>query len=198
MSTEEQKEKIVETAVQMFNTRGCKGVTMDDIATSMHISKRTLYEVYEDKEQLLYQAIVKYDGRKHSQLTAFATAGHNVIEIILEAYRMKTNDLRLVNPVFYDDILKYPVVAAYIKEVHERTRGHVSQFLRRGVEEGYFRPELDYDMVALLTDAIGQYVNTNKLHKQYSIQTLFENFYMITLRGICTPKGLAVLDTAGM
>lgn len=45
MTNEENRDKIVETALQMFNTRGCRGVTMDDIAQALHMSKRTLYEI---------------------------------------------------------------------------------------------------------------------------------------------------------
>ena len=58
MATEENKKKIVETALQMFNSRGVRGVTMDDIASAMHISKRTLYESFANKEELLFECMM--------------------------------------------------------------------------------------------------------------------------------------------
>ena len=192
------KEHILEISMRAFIEHGIKAVKMDDIASMLGISKRTLYEIYEDKERLLYQAIVKYDKLKHNQLSAFAEAGHNVIEIILEAYRIKANELRMVNPVFYDDILKYPAVANYIKEVHERTRSNISQFLSRGADEGYFRKDIDYEMLVHLSDAIGQHIKVQKLHQRYTIQALFENFYLVILRGLCTQKGLEVLNAANL
>lgn len=59
MSSEENRTKIVETALQMFSSRGCKGVTMDDIATAMHMSKRTLYETFSNKEELLAECLMR-------------------------------------------------------------------------------------------------------------------------------------------
>ena len=53
----ELRERIIETAVKAFAAQGIKSITMDDIATSLGISKRTLYEVFPDKETLLEECI---------------------------------------------------------------------------------------------------------------------------------------------
>lgn len=55
----ELKERIIERAMQAFKTHGIKCITMDDIAASMGISKRTLYEVFANKEMLLEDCIRK-------------------------------------------------------------------------------------------------------------------------------------------
>ena len=110
------REPIMEIAMKLFTERGIKAVKMDDIAQQLGISKRTLYEVYEDKEKLLYQGIVTYDRKKRNYLEQYARQGHHVIDIIIEAYRMKVNETRNVNPLFYEDIMKYPKVELYIKE----------------------------------------------------------------------------------
>ena len=55
----ELKDRIIETASEAFTTHGIKSITMDDIAASLGISKRTLYEVFQDKESLLTQCILK-------------------------------------------------------------------------------------------------------------------------------------------
>ena len=57
MALENNKAKIVETALQMFNGRGIRSVTMDDIASAMHMSKRTLYETFANKEELLSECL---------------------------------------------------------------------------------------------------------------------------------------------
>ena len=51
------REKIIDAAVTLFEKKGIKGVTMDDIASSFGISKRTLYEVFTDKETLLIECV---------------------------------------------------------------------------------------------------------------------------------------------
>ena len=53
----DQKERIIEQAMQMFVTQGIKSVRMDDIAQQLGVSKRTLYELFGDKEGLLYLAM---------------------------------------------------------------------------------------------------------------------------------------------
>ena len=89
MGTEDNKEKIVETALQLFNTRGCKGVTMDDIATSMHISKRTLYETFANKEELLSECLM----RVHDEIESLHhQIFHKVDEPLLVAmYMIRAN-----------------------------------------------------------------------------------------------------------
>lgn len=53
----ELKERIIATATEAFTTKGIKSITMDDIAAALGISKRTLYEVFVDKESLLKDCI---------------------------------------------------------------------------------------------------------------------------------------------
>lgn len=63
MASEENKAKVVETALRMFNERGLKGVTMDDIAAELRMSKRTLYEVFANKEALLSECLMLVHDR---------------------------------------------------------------------------------------------------------------------------------------
>ena len=190
------KEPIMETAMKLFSERGIKAVKMDDIAQQLGISKRTLYEVYEDKEKLLYQGIVKYDREKRNYLEQYARQGHHVIDIIIEAYRMKVKETRSVNPLFYEDIMKYPKVEQYIKDEHKRTREGFLQFMQRGVDEGCLRCDVDYAMVPHLLDAIGNHIMTNQLLKKHSMEELFNNLFLVSLRGLCTMKGLQLLEEA--
>ena len=150
--------------MQAFIERGVKAVKMDDIATKLTISKRTLYEIYTDKEQLLFEGIKKYDKSKRLKLQQYAAQGHSVIDIILEAYRMKIKEIRMVNPTFYIDIMKYP---------------RVEQFIREN-----------------MFDAIGQYVMNNSLLQRYSVEEMFSNYFLVSLRGLCTAEGIRVVDAA--
>ena len=55
----ELRERIIDTALNSFATHGIKSITMDDIAAALGISKRTLYEVFSDKETLLMECLLK-------------------------------------------------------------------------------------------------------------------------------------------
>ena len=58
--TPPQKERIIDQAMHMFVSQGIKSVRMDDIAQQLGVSKRTLYEMFGDKEGLLYLAMERY------------------------------------------------------------------------------------------------------------------------------------------
>ena len=190
------KDRILDTAMRAFTEHGVRAVKMDDIATQLSISKRTLYEIYKDKEELLFEGIKKYDESKLLILQQYAAEGHSVIDVILEAYRMKVREVRMLNPLFYVDILKYPRVAQFIRENNEHMRHHYLKFMQRGVEEGYLRSGVNYEMVPYMFDAIGQYVLNNNMLQHYSVEELFSNYFLVSLRGLCTPEGIRVVDAA--
>lgn len=189
------KDRILDTAMRAFTEHGVRAVKMDDIATQLSISKRTLYEIYKDKEELLFEGIKKYDESKLLILQQYAAEGHSVIDVILEAYRMKVREVRMLNPLFYVDILKYPRVAQFIRENNEHMRHHYLKFMQRGVEEGYLRSGVNYEMVPYMFDAIGQYVLNNNMLQHYSVEELFSNYFLVSLRGLYS-EGIRVVDAA--
>jgi AcrR family transcriptional regulator len=187
------KNKVLDVAIKLFIVHGVRAVKMDDIAQELGISKRTLYEIYTDKEELLYQSVCRYDRQKQEHLSQYARQ-HHVVDIIMEAYQLKTKELKRINPVFFTDVLRYPKVEAYIKTERERTRVAFRQFMSRGVEEGLFQQQINYDIITQLFDAIGNHIMCNKLLQTFSIEQLFVNMFLVPLRGLCTAKGQTLMD----
>ena len=188
--------KIMEAAMKAFTQKGIRAVKMDDIASSLAISKRTLYEIFEDKEHLLYETINQYDAISRQRLTDYAAQQHSVIDVILEAYRMKVEEIKKVNPAFYTDIIRYPKLASYIKKNNERTRESFIKFLERGVEEGFLRADVNYEMIPHMFDALGEYMIKSKLLDRYSLDELFTNYVLVSIRGLCTEAGLKAVEEA--
>jgi AcrR family transcriptional regulator len=188
------RERIIEKAMQEFSMHGIRAVKMDDLAADLGISKRTLYEIFKDKETLLLEGIKEYYNRKREYLFDYAEENHDVMEIVLEAYRMKVEEVRSVNPAFYQDLIKYPKVTRFMKESQEASRTAFLDFMNRGVEDGYFRKDVNYQLVPHIFDALGQHVLNNSLLQQYSVEELYSNFFLIALRGFCTDKGQRAID----
>lgn len=188
------REHIIERAMQDFSKNGIRAVKMDTLAKELGISKRTMYEIFEDKESLLFEGIKVYGDRKREYLHSYAEEGHDVIDIIMEAYHMKVEEVRAVNPDFYLDLMKYPRLAQYMKEAQQKSRLGFLAFMKRGVDDGYFRPDVNYELVPHIFDALGHYILTNSLVQQYSVEELFSNCFLIALRGFCTDKGLHTID----
>ena len=119
------KDKILNAATTAFWHKGIKAVKMDDIASSLSISKRTIYEIYGDKESLLFACIKKKHRERQEFMRVFAEQ-HNVMEVVLEVYRHKVEELETVNYTVYQDIQLYPKILAYMEQVHVKIgRAHV-------------------------------------------------------------------------
>ena len=188
------KGRILETAMKAFAERGVKAVRMDDVAQMLGISKRTLYEIYRDKEELLYQGVMHFDQEAKKSMNAFIQQASSVMDIILEAYQRRVLRTGTINPLFYEDIQKYPKVTDYLNKEREHAYDQFLGFLQRGVREGYFRDDINYELVAQMFNAINTFVMTQHLLSRYSIQQVFANMLLIPLRGFCTKKGLQVID----
>ncbi|MBR4920652.1 MAG: TetR/AcrR family transcriptional regulator [Prevotella sp.] len=190
------KEKILQTATMAFVEKGIKDVKMDDIANALSISKRTLYEIYGDKESLLFEVVKRHTQTKREQLRKYGEEGHHVIEIILEAYRLRVKESHDVNPAFYKDIIRYPMIVKYMESQREENKEQFLLFMQRGVKEGLFRADVDYTILPHLFEAIAQYVMKVNLYNKYSLEEIFTNLLLVPLRGFSTEKGLKILNEA--
>jgi AcrR family transcriptional regulator len=190
--------RILEAAMKAFAERGVKAVRMDDVSQMLSISKRTLYELYTDKEELLYQGVVKYDQDNRKHLTAFIEQASSVMDIIIETYQRRVVSIGSVNPQFYEDIQKYPKVVEYLNKEREHAYDQFLGFLQRGVREGYFREDVDYELVTQMFNAINTFVMNQHLLSRYSIQQVFANMLLVPLRGFCTEKGLQVIENSAL
>ncbi len=188
------KGRILETAMKAFAEQGVRAVRMDDIAQMLSISKRTLYEIYGDKEELLYQGVVHFDQEQKKSMSNFMQQAGSVMDIIIEVYQRRVVRTGTVNPQFYEDIQKYPKVTNYLNNEREHAYVNFVGLLQRGADEGYFRKNIDYELVAQIFNAINRHVMSQHLLKKYSTQQLFDNMLLIPLRGYCTPKGLQIIE----
>lgn len=110
------KDKILKVAMQAFSSKGIRAVKMDDIAKMMSISKRTLYEIYADKETLLYSGVKRREEEFSDHMDHFSEAeGHSVIDTLVEFARCLLEYSGNVNPVFYADLHKYEKVLNFLK-----------------------------------------------------------------------------------
>ena len=83
----ELRERIITAATEAFTSKGIKSITMDDIAAALGISKRTLYEVFSDKESLLKECILKAQADRDKYLQKVFEQSHNVLESFRKALR---------------------------------------------------------------------------------------------------------------
>ena len=176
--------KILDVAIEEFLVNGIKTVKMDDIASKMGISKRTMYELFTDKKTLVYQACVKRTEEFNIK------PGHSVMDILLEYFREKMTNNRKISSEFYSNLHdKFPEVIEYYREVHEKDQLQTREFITRGIEDGYFRNDIDYDVLTHLINITMLNVMNQKLYHSLSINSIIRNYLVVIIQGFCTSKG---------
>ena len=188
------KERIPDVALQLFTERGINSVRMDDVAQTMGISKRTIYELYDKKEDLLFEVVVKHFKQRMDRMELAVSHCSNVMEILLEVYHMKVSNFKETNPLFFTEMIRYPQLQVFLNEQNLEMRQHSLDFYQRGVEEGYFRADVNYHLAILLFDVMGQFIMEKELYRTYSIEEIFKNIVFVSIRGMCTERGVRAID----
>lgn len=194
---QELHERILTAAMDEFRSRGVRAVKMDDIAAKLAISKRTLYEIYENKETLLLEALKMHEAQMDAHMSKYVEDGsHNVIETIIEYYDIHIQHTAEVNPVFYEELHRYPGVLAYFEQKHVERMRSQRLFFQRGVAEGLFRGDVDYNILSRIADATIDYVMRTQMYHEFKLGYILYNVAFLYVRGICTEEGVKLLDTA--
>lgn len=190
----ELREKIPDVALPQFFKRGIKAVRMDEIASIMSISKRTLYEVYDNKEELLIEGLSRSKSRLNEHMATHASTAGNEMEILIEYLRYQMDNLHDISPQFFIDVKKYPGIRRFLDDEREHRRAMAKEFTTRGIEHGYFIPDLNYDIFNIISDAMMEYSMQTRLYEKFSMKEIMRTIVVILLRGCCTEKGRRLLD----
>lgn len=188
------RQKILETAMSLFVKHGIKKVKMDDVAAALTISKRTLYEVFTDKENLLLSGLKMSRERSEKRMSKIVEENDNVMEIIIKVFKQQLEELRDIDPRFVADLARYPQVNEFFAQEHEHTKELTRRFIKRGIDEGYFLPKLNINLLLDLWGAHRDIVIQQQLYHGNSMESLYVHLSIISLRGICTQRGIAKLD----
>lgn len=141
MGVEDSKERILEATIKVFNKKGLK-FTMDDIATELSISKKTIYKVFKDKETMFYDMVdYCFDAIKESEAAVVEDNTISTVEkvrrilsVLPEGY--KSIDFRQL----YELKAKYPKTYLRVEERLESGWENTIALIQQGIEEGEIRP----------------------------------------------------------
>ncbi len=188
------RNQIIDTAYAMFKQKGIKNVTMDEISFSLGISKRTVYELFIDKEELLVSGMLKSWELKKLTFDKLEQQGCDVIDIALAYYKMVLEEHRDVCHEFYADIKKYPKAIELIEKFRSENKAGTRRFVERGIAEGLFNPAMNYELLDNIVSADWKPVLTERFMRQFGFEEVLSNVVMVLLRGISTPEGLLRID----
>lgn len=182
-------------ALEHFQKKGVRSVTMDEIAAHAGISKRTLYEQFGDKEQLLIECLKLHWIRERHILLAYAEEGtHNVLELILFSFNQKLASCRNTNPGFARDILRYRRVMEQVRRYDKNSSREFIAALKLGVEQGLMRGDIRFELFEEFLTAQMRLLYEEGVWRKYAPQEVFRLILLVWLRGIATEEGGKVID----
>ena len=192
------RQRITEEAANMFRTYGIRAVTMDMLANQLGISKRTIYEIFRDKDELL-RGVLKFMGEKQQELIKKVFGeSENVVEAIFTLLDLMGAHFRKMSPAFKLDMEKYHNDILAVLRENDQMPYYIdnAEMLRRGMREGIFRDDINievtnnciYEVMKMSVDK--DKIGTGRLDKE----VLIKDFYLNYLRGISTPEGLRLID----
>ena len=199
-SKEDTRKLITEVALQHFLDRGIKEVKMDDIASLLSVSKRTIYELFGDKEQLLFESLMLQQEMMREEAKEIIRSAKHVLEIILKLYSLYFNKLKMVNSNFFKEIEKYPAICRQSKEREKKNNKKFLAWLEMAREQGLFREDANFEILLYILKrnieaiiSVKKQDEANELGK-YSLDELGRSLVLIYLRGISTPKGQEIIE----
>lgn len=193
------KDEILKIAIARMKRVGIRSVSIDDICHEMGISKKTFYVYFASKDDLVEAILAIHEGKVAHELEQ-SMQKRSIVQCITEWSKIaKHTERSMVKtpPMIYDLEKYYPqLFISHKKVMRQATERVVVSFLRKGVEEGVFRNDVDVQVAAMMFMDI-QYklmamVSEAKRSRE-EIRVIGHQSMDILMRGILTHEGFETL-----
>lgn len=186
------KDKILKGSEDLFMRYGVRSISMDDIARHLSVSKKTLYQHFADKEDLVVavsKAHLEVERRVYESLR---DSSSNAIEHLAKISMCMRQEMEELNPALLFDIQKFhPKAWTVWSNFKKGVIKEIVDNLSQGIKEGYIREEVNPEILAivrleLVQTAFNEEVFPRNKYKVVEVQAqLFDQF----VYGIVTDKG---------
>lgn len=195
------KQQILQKATQLFGMYGVKSITMDDLAKELGVSKKTIYQYYQSKKELVaafsdyVTALLDQKFLDLLQVDASPIEKHFLIkehirEIFGFHFKVKLS---------YEMNKYYPEIAQNLEKKHDTSVLHfIQKNIEQGKKEGYYRASIDVEYVSKLfliaTNSVIDNVQSLEYNEDLTFFEVSEKFIEIFIRGLATPKGTKEIE----
>lgn len=194
---EERKEYMVEQATQLFIQFGLRGVTMEDLAREIGVSKKTLYVHFTDKNSLVEAVVESFLNQHKAAAETLFSAHPNPIDQLWGIAGAIQTQLQQVKPSLYLELRRHFPSAYRLFEAyrHQSIRKQVVQNLSAGIEQGWYRTNLNPEIVSMIFIQLMPMKMDPSIFPadRFDFQTLHREMLMYHLHGICSLQGLTYL-----
>lgn len=192
------KERILKGAEEAFMRYGIKSMTMDEISKNLGISKKTIYQYFQDKNELVLKVVESHMNDERTKMEKMSDEAENSIhEMVLVSRYMKSSIVDM-NPSVIIDMQKfYPEAWSYFEShKHECITESIKKNLDKGISEGHYRPDINTEILSRFrVEQVSLGYDTGifprDLISPLEVQLeLMNHFFM----GVVTPKGLELFN----
>ncbi len=191
------REKILKTSLNLMMRIGPQSVTMDMVARDCGISKRTLYETFPNKHNLISNVIEYNQQIANAKFTQIFEQSSNSFEALMGVYTVARGFIQKTSPVFLTDIKRlYPEAFDEYKAQELNQILSLANIIRKAKEEGLVLPGIKCKIAAYLFTN-----NMNNLHHmqdfpfpEYSAAEVFDGAFLNFMRGMATTKGQEIIE----
>ena len=197
-----QKERVIAHVAEMIEQMGIRSIRMDDVASSLGMSKRTLYEMFGDKEELLFQSVLYISERHACEVLKKVEGYTNSLEMLFMC-----SSAMILNSGLPSDAQRRLVmnIKKFYPEIYEKMRVYHTEMglklLQGAIEkcshEGFIEPTVDVElMTRLFFSAMTsiEYDNAMVIPAEVTREEAYGALAVNFFRGIATHKGIDVID----
>ena len=190
------KQKYVESVYELFRKRGL-AMTMDEIALELGLTKKTLYNNFNSKEELMLTVAHRIFNEVEEQISVSLRTGKNAIEMLFNTSKMLNDTLLYAGPLLLSDAAKYLPDLKVLDHTNRMSFNSrmISENLKRGISEGLYRSDMNKDMVTLFfTSAIAKMYQWDGAYVYLKDPYLFHSeLISYHLNSIVNDKGRKIL-----
>lgn len=194
--TDKEKEYL-SVITPMFLKYGFRTIGVDDISKELGISKKTLYQTFKDKADIIQKAITRLIEEDQKTTCTIVQESENAIDEIIQTAKHISRKLEDLHPVVYYEAQKYysTTFKAYQEHKKEFVFKMIKNNIERGVQEGLFRENVDTTIIAaLFVHKIDLFIDRGDFEgKRFSFKQVYFEMIRYHIRGLASEKGRAYL-----
>jgi TetR/AcrR family transcriptional regulator, cholesterol catabolism regulator len=193
----ESNERVILKSIELFTKSGIRLVTMDQIAEEVGMSKRTIYELFKDKDALVVECLEAMYRLQMKEIQDILDNSPNVIEALYNVSKHGELKKAQISHLFFEDIRKlYPHMWNMQKNRAQNKETSFSyKILVKGIEEGIFLKDLNIEVVDTFMYTMMETIHKKEIFPENtSDKELLRNIIIPYYMGISTEKGKKLLE----
>lgn len=196
MSIEKRKKKYIKKVIEVLKQDGLR-LSIDEVAVKMNITKKTLYNHFSSKEELIKECILSISSDMQEAISNLDNTDNSAIENLRKGFSEITLLFETLSPVFFYDIMRMnPNEAAAEHLIGSGLfQKKMAANLQQGIKEGTYRDDIDIENISryLSYSVFGFYINSITKNNPYLPKSYFNEIIEYNLRAIVSNKGRTLL-----